>query len=498
MKIKVKIYSCYELTYTLIYKKVLEKLYNGKIDVDSVAVEIEDVSKNATKSLNIESQRRSKDFVARTIRVYEDDKLTHIVGLTNTNFDLDKKNEWDKKLVKKRYVYGNYNYHANTYLKQGTSALFNYFFEQKKDNKDLKLSFYLLDINETYPHNLYNVLSYRELETIGFKILNLDEVKFDKYNSTCHSSISYKTAKFSSFDKYVRDIAYISKQNPSNIPSFLQCEEREELDASGTHSYTVEKYLYTFKSLAAQSYDSLFRCWCLKELANAEGTSIEFRLGKQYFAFNEKEKKVASRLSESVLETFAHAGITLNYITDETFMDEIKKADNTYLRHKSKNELRNQSMFRNKLRKRGIPMECVLCGEDNPKLLDAAHLWEINKLKTATEKEINDFIKSNDLFDLIDESSEYKNELFFKKYSLANAGENGVWMCKNHHTLFDNNDFHFEGDDGKIALHFDNDEALSNFLNQIKDGIDYRLPPSILTKSVRAFVNQRKFDITDE
>ena len=101
MEIKVKIYSCYELTYTPIYKKVLTKLYDGQIDVNSAILEIEDISNDGKRHLNIQSQRSSKKYVTRTIRVYENDKLVHIVGLTNTNFDLDRKNEYENGLTEK-------------------------------------------------------------------------------------------------------------------------------------------------------------------------------------------------------------------------------------------------------------------------------------------------------------------------------------------------------------------------------------------------------------
>ena len=52
----------------------------------------------------------------------------------------------------------------------------------------------------------------------------------------------------------------------------------------------TEKYTYIFKSLSAQQYDSLLKCWCLKVLADKEGTKIEFKLGKQYFDFSSDEK----------------------------------------------------------------------------------------------------------------------------------------------------------------------------------------------------------------
>jgi hypothetical protein len=360
-------------------------------------------------------------------------------------------------------------------------------------NPEIALMFYLLDTDQSYPHNLFNVMSYRELTTIGYKILNLDKINFDTYNQACHSRVSAKTTSFPSFNKYFNDIATISKENSGNSPSFLICDEVEVVDEDGTTTYLVEKYIYTFKSLAAQGYDSFVRCLCLKTLADKEGVDIEFRLGKQYFAFEAKEKQVAATLTTQIETAFKHSGIILNYTTDETFMDEVKKADNTYLKHKKSNDLRNQSLFRNNLRKTGVPMECVLCHEDNPKLLDAAHIWEVHQIKDVDEKEVDEFITINHLFELIDQNSTYKNEVFFKKYSLVNSGENGVWLCKNHHKRFDSNYYCFDSKDGKILLYFEDAKELLRFESEIDKGADFCLPNSILTDERRAFISRRQY-----
>ena len=151
MEIKVKIYSCYELTYSRVYKDIVSRLYPN-CDLDDVVLEVEDISNAGNRT--IQSQRSLPQYVARTVRVFEDDKLKHIVGMSNTNFDLDKKRE--KELdPSKKYVYGRKDYHANTYLKQGSPDIFNYYFSEKDNG--VSLSFYLLDINETYPHNLFNI-----------------------------------------------------------------------------------------------------------------------------------------------------------------------------------------------------------------------------------------------------------------------------------------------------------------------------------------------------
>ncbi len=489
-RIEFKIYSCYALTYRKVCKDIADRLYKN-IDFNDVVISIEDISNNNT--LTIRQQRSLSKYVSRTIRVYEDGVLTHIIAMSNTCFDLDKKQEFDNGIsAKGNNTYGSKQYHGNSYLKQGTPAIFNFYYNEKALSPNVDLMFYLLDTEESYPHNLFNVMSYREIETIGFKILNLDAVDFEKYNQVCNSSITAKNIKFTSLSKFIRDIAYISKKNTGNNPSFLQCIEQEIISEDGEHSYLIDKYIYTFKSLSAQAYDSLFRCWCLNILAQQENKEIEFRLGKQYFAYREKEKKVSAKLPKTVLKTLENASITLNYVSDETFMLEIKSADKTYLKHKENDKLRNQTLFRNNLRKKGIPIECALCSEDNIEILEAAHFWEVKQIKKSSAKEINDFIKSNNLFSIIDSHSEYKNETFFKKYSLVNSGENGVWLCKNHHGLFDKNYYCFDGENGKIILHFSDKEDRKDFLATINGNEEFILPSEILTKATKAFISKRQ------
>lgn len=490
MNIKVKIYSCYQRTYLPICNRILNLLYGDNVNLNNVVIEVEDTSENNTK--NIQAQRRVNEnsiYKGRIIRIYEDDVLKHIVGLSNTNYDEDREYEFIKGHSNKEIsMYGKDNYHANTYLKQGINQIFKYYFE---NNKTADLSFYLLDTdkNVNYPNNLYNSLSYRELETIGFKVLNIDDINFEEYEGKCNSRINRNNLKFASFNKYLRDIAYISDRNTGNVPSFLQCEEVETIDEEGNSSYMTEKYIYTFKSLSAQQYDSLLKCWCLKVLADKENTKIEFRLGKQYFSFDSEEQRVAEELSQPVKEIFDLANLNIEYSTTEEFMNERIKEDNTYLKYKEANEIRNQPLFRNNIRKKGIPTECVICGEDDPKLLDAAHLWEVNQIKNSTLREVNEFIRVNSLEEIIQLSSEFSGEFFYKKYYLVNSGDNGVWLCKNHHKQFDLNYYCFESECGKVILKFDNPITALKFEEELKNE---KLPQEILTKLTKSFLYMRQ------
>ncbi len=251
----------------------------------------------------------------------------------------------------------------------------------------------------------------------------------------------------------------------------------------------TEKYTYIFKSLSAQQYDSLVRCWCLKVLADNENTKIEFKLGKQYFAYNQEEVKVSEKISTQVQEIINLAGLNIHYTTTEEFMNDIKKADNTYLKFKKSDNIRNQLLFRNNIRKKGIATECIICGEDDTKLLEAAHLWEVKQIKKISLKEVNNFIKINKLQEMIEASSQYSGDFFYKKYFLANSGDNGVWVCSNHHKQFDLNYYYFDSKNGKVIFKFDNSATAEKFKKSLKGE---QLSENILTPLTKAFLHKRE------
>lgn len=491
-KIVVKFFSCYERTYTRIYRKILKFLYGSSFDTNTALVEIIDISDGGKRG--IQSQRSLDEFVTRAIYIYEDNKFVHLVGISNTNLDYDKKHEKELNPSLK-YIFNDPSrpYHGNAYFKQGTPKLFNYYFEQKKIWPSLKLSFYLLDVELGIPSNMFNCLTWRELKTIGFDILNIDEIDFTQYESNVSSKITDKhKIAYSSFNKYINDIAEISGKNAGNNPSFLQTYEHCVTGENDDEVYFVDKYIYTFKALSAQGYDALFRVLCLKALADKEGTDIEFRLGKQYFAYSEATKKVSDKLTGPIVETFKNFGTSIKYVTNDEFMIEKNLEENAYLRAKKACNPRNQPLFRNNLRRKGVPIRCVICGNDDPSLLKAAHLWEVTDIKHASKKEVESFIANNGLASLIDATSSHASEIFFKKYCLTNSGENGVWLCGTHHDMYDKNYYCFKSTDGCVhILHFATKKQQDDFIKSMKKGPATSIPKSVLTKATKAFLTMR-------
>ena len=494
--IRVEIYSCYEKTYLRIYKKVLSYLYGEllkKYEIQTKIIDLSKYCKNKKAKSQVQAQRSLTEFVTRAIYIFEDNELTHIVGVSNTNKDYDSKyeSELDPSIG---YIFNDPTrpYHGNAYFKQGTPKLFNYYFEKKQEFPNLKLSFYLLDIELGIPNNLFNCLTWRELQTLGFSILNIDEIDFSLYEKKANSQIIDKNnIGFSSFNKYINDVAIISQKNKGNNPSFLQTYEEFVQTEDGDVFY-IQKYIYIFKSLSAQAYDSLFRILCLKVLADKENTEIEFKLGAQYFGFSEPESKISDKLAKPVIETFKNFNVSITYTTNDEFMEEKRQEEKAYMKAKKNNNPRNQLLFRNNLRKKGVPIRCVICGNDDPFLLKAAHLWEVNDIKNSSKETIDNFIKINNLESLIDATSKHYKEFFYKKYCLTNSGDNGVWLCGTHHDMFDQNYYCFNSDDGEVhILHFNTEKQLNEFVNSLKDGMKTSIDKNVLTNATKAFLTMR-------
>ena len=263
----VKVYSCNKLTYKNIYVDAVIKAYqknNIIIDKNIIKMQIIDLSDNGTKE--IQQQRSPSGEHCRIMQVFEDGELKYLIGVTNTNYDEDVRAE--RQQTGRQNKYGSDDYHANTYLLQGSNKIFSRYFELKKEHSNLQLYFYLLDTEQSYPHNKFNLCSYRMLSTLGFEVLNIDKISFDEFKEYGFKpNANYSNIAYPSFNKLMNDKLAISKRNKGNIPAYLKC--IETILDDGTIS--TEKYIYTFKALGAQAYDCFLTIWTLYKLAKLEG-----------------------------------------------------------------------------------------------------------------------------------------------------------------------------------------------------------------------------------
>ena len=85
-----------------------------------------------------------------------------------------------------------------------------------------------------------------------------------------------------------------------------------------------------------------------------------------------------------------------------------------YLQQTDRTELRSASYLYNLFNRLGSK-KCALCGCEIPEIIQGAHIWGVAQISRTSE--------------LDDET----------KFGHAVSGHNGLWLCQNHHKLFDAN-----------------------------------------------------------
>lgn len=181
---------------------------------------------------------------------------------------------------------------------------------------------------------------------------------------------------------------------------------------------------------------------------------------------------------------FCKIGIDVEYESTDEVLQQLERERSQYEKAKSEGRLRNQELFRNNLRAKGIQTKCYLCGCEVESILQAAHLWGVAQIKKASPHKINQAVRDEAMIDVIDSDSKYANEMFYKRYMLANSGSNGVWLCSNHHGMFDAHHFVFNCETGKVLLTTD---ALGESYFKALTKND-TLPKEVLTPQTKAFL----------
>jgi len=485
MEILAKIYSSNWLTYQKFYKKAIILAFaKDGIDVSQCEFHYELIH---IEGNTIQKQRHGSTPHSRTIRVYADGQIAYVIGVTNTNFDEDKRSEAESKGAK--YVYGVNNYHSNTYLNQGINKILDTYLEEKKQNNRVKLFFYLLDTKQSYCSNLSNIFTYRKLATIGFDVLNIDEVDFSEWRKLGFLYTKGCNIAYQSFNKYLNDTAYISVQNGGNLPAYIKCVEDYDIsdDDSDEIVPKVNKYIYTFKGLGAEAYDCFMNMWTLFILAQREQKHLEFLFAPEKYSFRlgQPTPKFTQDVPESIKHLFEAFDIPVEYETTDEIRQQFEREQSQYEKAKASGNPRNQELFRNNIRAKGIQTKCYLCGCEIDTILQAAHLWGVAEIKRASMKTINHALASDDLRDLLCDE-EIATEPFYKRYVLANSGDNGVWMCNNHHGLFDGHYFCFNSENGDVIFDITKDEESKAYFEKITT--ETHLANEVLTERTKAFL----------
>lgn len=479
MVVDVHIYDCYQYTYRKCYRDVVERclLYNGikltSKDIVNIVIDVVITSKGSKD--NIQAKRMN---CSRIMRIYIDGNLRFLVGFSNTNYDEDKRLEGGK------YEYGKSNYHANSFMIQGLTRIFNEYINVKSKFLNVSLYFYILDTDKSYSCNLFNLFTYRRIATIGFHILNIDVISFDAFENRFRLSNS-NDIRYKSFIHYYNDSLWISKRNSGNTPSYLKIVENDE---------NIEEFVFVFKTLSATQYDSMLSIITIYLLAQKEGRNVAFELSQDLYGYKAvankvaKKLKIAKSLTDPVLNIIKVFIPHFSFVTNNEILQQSYKNDEAYKEAKNNNNLRNQSLLRNNMLKKGMPIKCCLCGCEIDSILEAAHLWSVSDIKNASEDEINRFVSLPSISLLLEPNDRNYNDVFYKKYIMATSGDNAIWLCRNHHRLFDMLAYTYSETDGKLTVSSDIEETIRDYINNTK--LIEQLDDDVLTERTKEFLSK--------
>ena len=125
--------------------------------------------------------------------------------------------------------------------------------------------------------------------------------------------------------------------------------------------------------------------------------------------------------------------------------------------------LRSPRYIFNLLEKLG-EKRCALCNCEIPELIQGAHIWPVSNIKKNAQLSLEEKIKH------------------------AINKDNGIWLCENHHKMFDEHIISFDND-GKLFINNSLRQMDCEFINDITPC--QQLPASVLTKEFLGYLQLR-------
>ena len=262
----------------------------------------------------------------------------------------------------------------------------------KYSNKEKKFHYYFLmedSHNTRSPISPHILMAYRMMATIGVNFLNVDYLSnFMAARSGRQTRGATQISRidpFVSIDDVINARNQNSKSNRGNSPSYLTKNSAGE----------IEIYLKTY---GASKYDSIFLCYAVSKIIDKSNQVTAYEM-------IEGNLKKLPEPSRSIIKEIG----VIKIITT-----------NNELEYKAFNQTDKGTNFRSHiyishLLDKFKVKRCALCGCEIPEIIQGAHIWPVAKIK---------------------EANYLSNE---QRFNHATNGENGLWLCQNHHGLFDQN-----------------------------------------------------------
>lgn len=222
-----------------------------------------------------------------------------------------------------------------------------------------------------------------------------------------------------------------SGRNQSNNPTYITKSSSKNIDLYG-------------KTYGASKYETSLLCYAISKIAQNNNALITL------YQVAEGNLQV---LPQSSLDVIHNMG-NIRIIQSNQQLERIAFCDN--------DSLRSPKYIYNLFERIG-EKRCALCGCEIPEIIQGAHI-----LPVATIKKYN--------------------MSFEEKLAHATSGHNGLWLCENHHKLFDENIINISND-GEVLISSNLNENDKAFLSNITT--KSRISPKIMSKSFVRYLQQR-------
>lgn len=217
-------------------------------------------------------------------------------------------------------------------------------------------------------------------------------------------------------------------RNKGNASSYVTVDENGTLQIYG-------------KTYGANKYETTLLCLAIHEI-----TSFSMEL----YEIQEGNLQQLPRDARNVI-----LSLGINVITSDLVLEREEFRTN--------DSLRSPTYIYNLLEKLG-DKKCSLCDCEIPQIIQGAHIWAVASIKKATN--INPDQKLNYAID----------------------GDNGLWLCNNHHKLFDINLLYI-AKDGRLKYKTNIEQIHKEYLRNFT--INSRISDEILTPEFIGFLEKR-------
>jgi hypothetical protein len=185
---------------------------------------------------------------------------------------------------------------------------------------------------------------------------------------------------FSTVEDIILNKNAIRSRNKSNNSTYLTKDENNTLQIFG-------------KTYGASKYETTLLCIAISEITTSNIELYEIKEGDLT-----QLPKAAREVIDSIDK--------ITIITSDLRLERKEFEEN--------NSLRSPTYIYNLLEKLG-EKKCALCNCEIPQIIQGAHVWPVASIKNAHNINLDEKLKS------------------------AIDGDNGIWLCNNHHKLFDIN-----------------------------------------------------------